>query len=172
MRPRNCWTRSGVRFLNQPRVNRSTAHQARSSGTPPASIRRMSASGEHVEIVVIGAGVAGLAAAGDLHQAGFSLRVIEARDRIGGRILTIRDADTPMPIELGAEFVHGRAPELYEVIDAASLTAIDIAGSRWTPMRTTLAPLDDFWEQVERVMHGLKRFARRRDRSFDEFLAT
>lgn len=132
----------------------------------------MSASGEHVEIVVIGAGVAGLAAAGDLHQAGFSLRVIEARDRIGGRILTIRDADTPMPIELGAEFVHGRAPELYEVIDAASLTAIDIAGSRWTPTRTTLAPLDDFWEQVERVMHGLKRFARRRDRSFDEFLAT
>ena len=51
---------------------------------------------EHVEIAVIGAGVAGLAAARDLHEAGNNVCVLEARDRIGGRILTTRDADTPI----------------------------------------------------------------------------
>jgi protoporphyrinogen oxidase len=40
--------------------------------------------------------------------------IVEARDRIGGRILTVHDSKFPFPIELGAEFVHGRHPAIME----------------------------------------------------------
>ncbi|TFD33934.1 flavin monoamine oxidase family protein [Cryobacterium cryoconiti] len=57
-------------------------------------------------IAVIGAGMAGLAAARDLQDAGFDVFVVEARNRIGGRIDTVTDTDWPFPIELGAAVVR------------------------------------------------------------------
>src|SRR4051812_30578875 len=48
---------------------------------------------ERHDVVVIGAGVAGLAAADRLREEGADVVVLEARDRIGGRILTLRDDD-------------------------------------------------------------------------------
>ncbi|MDF0529647.1 NAD(P)/FAD-dependent oxidoreductase [Tsukamurella sp. 8F] len=57
-----------------------------------------------VDVVVVGAGASGLTAASDLAAAGFSVQVIEARDRIGGRIHTVPDR-YGHPIEYGAEFV-------------------------------------------------------------------
>lgn len=56
--------------------------------------------------LVIGAGIAGLTAAHNLHQAGEAVTVLEARDRIGGRVWTDR-ALAGIPIEFGAEFIHG-----------------------------------------------------------------
>jgi monoamine oxidase len=56
-------------------------------------------------VVVIGAGVAGLAAAQRLRSAGANVTVLEARDRIGGRICT--DSSWGVPVELGAAWVHG-----------------------------------------------------------------
>src|SRR5581483_4976461 len=58
------------------------------------------------EVLVLGAGVAGLAAAQRLRRAGVTVLVLEARDVIGGRIRTLRDGFSP-PLEAGAEFVHG-----------------------------------------------------------------
>ncbi|MCB5163508.1 FAD-dependent oxidoreductase [Streptomyces bambusae] len=59
------------------------------------------------EVVVIGAGVAGLACAQRLAQAGVPTLVLEARDRIGGRVRTFRPADGGPVLELGAQVVHG-----------------------------------------------------------------
>ena len=61
------------------------------------------------DVIVIGAGAAGLAAARSL--AGRSLRVIvlEARNRIGGRVWSHHVARSLVPAELGAEFIHGKA---------------------------------------------------------------
>lgn len=56
--------------------------------------------------LVIGAGTAGLAAAHTLHTQGHSVLILEARDRIGGRVYTDRSLST-VPVELGAEFIHG-----------------------------------------------------------------
>ncbi|MCU1235820.1 MAG: amine oxidase [Candidatus Solibacter sp.] len=67
------------------------------------------------DVIVIGAGAAGLTAARELERSGRRVICLEARDRVGGRILTVHDADTPVPIELGAEFVHGRAPEIWNL---------------------------------------------------------
>jgi monoamine oxidase len=60
--------------------------------------------------------VAGLSAARELARNGVEALVVEARDRIGGRILSTHDARSPAPIEMGAEFVHGRHPALWDVL--------------------------------------------------------
>jgi monoamine oxidase len=82
-------------------------------------------------VLVIGAGVAGLAAARRLHAAGLSVLVLEARDRIGGRIYTVHDPQSPVPIELGAEFVQGVPPEITGITSAAGLQLIEVSGGSW-----------------------------------------
>jgi monoamine oxidase len=121
------------------------------------------------DVVVIGAGAAGVAAARALHDAGVSVVVLEARERIGGRLFTHRDRETPVPIELGAEFVHGRAEELNELLEDAGLTSVDVAGNRYAATGRPLRPLPDFWEQLDRVMRRLPK-PPAPDRSFREFL--
>ena len=78
------------------------------------------------DIIVIGAGIAGLAAARILAEAGRSVVLLEASSRVGGRILTVRESSET--IELGAEFVHGRPPELWSLIEEAGLEAYEIEG--------------------------------------------
>lgn len=56
-------------------------------------------------IVVIGAGIAGLAAARDLSSQGHAVTVLEAHDRIGGRPKT--DTRLGVPLDLGAWWIHG-----------------------------------------------------------------
>src|SRR5262249_59552981 len=65
-----------------------------------------------LDVVIIGAGAAGLAAAEVLSHAGLQLRVLEARPRIGGRVDTRHLQGWPGPLELGAEFIQGRARTL------------------------------------------------------------
>src|SRR5436190_8569853 len=65
-----------------------------------------------MDVLVIGAGVAGLAAARLLRDRGHEVAILEARDRIGGRIHTVRARGWPVPVEAGAEFVHGKPPAL------------------------------------------------------------
>ena len=57
-------------------------------------------------IVVVGAGLAGLSAARALAATGADVTVIEARDRIGGRIWTSRAWDG-LPMDMGASWIHG-----------------------------------------------------------------
>lgn len=59
-----------------------------------------------MSILVIGAGMAGLTVARDLHDAGQTVTVLEARERIGGRVYTDHDFAS-IPVEFGAEFIHG-----------------------------------------------------------------
>jgi monoamine oxidase len=124
-----------------------------------------------VDVVVLGAGAAGLAAARALHEAGADVLVLEARERVGGRVFTVHDAHTPVPIELGAEFIHGRAAELDELLAEARLATLDVTGQRWSAAGRQLRPMDDFWEQLDRVMRRLPE-PPARDRSFDDFLGT
>lgn len=57
-------------------------------------------------VIVIGAGMSGLAAARTLADDGFQVAVVEARERIGGRIWT--DHSLGLPVDLGASWIHGR----------------------------------------------------------------
>jgi monoamine oxidase len=69
-------------------------------------------------VAVLGAGMAGLAAAQALRGAGYTVTVFEARDRIGGRVATVRSDTWPIPVELGASWVHDvNASDLAEQLD-------------------------------------------------------
>lgn len=67
-------------------------------------MRDMSGDGER-SVIVIGAGAAGLAAARELRARGFAVTVLEARDRIGGRVWT--HGDLGVPIDMGAAWLNG-----------------------------------------------------------------
>jgi len=121
------------------------------------------------DVVVIGGGAAGLAAARTLSQAGLRVAVLEARGRWGGRILTRREAAWPVPIELGAEFIHGAADATMAGVRAAGL-AVERLPDRHAWMREGQAePVRDTWERFDEVRRRIP--ARGRDRSFAEFLA-
>jgi monoamine oxidase len=109
------------------------------------------------EILIIGAGAAGLAAAAKLSKAGRSVAVVEARDRIGGRMLTQYEPGSNHPIELGAEFVHGKSPELFSIIEQANLRVSEVTNRNWYYEQGQLVKSGGFWASVEKVMDLMKR---------------
>lgn len=121
-------------------------------------------------VVVIGAGVAGLAAASRILDAGLDVTVIEARDRAGGRVWTKDAPGLVAPIEMGAEFLHGETPEIDEIANREGARLVDVAGRRWTSRRGRLVLMDDFWERLDGVMRRLNA-DRAKDRSFADALA-
>jgi monoamine oxidase len=83
------------------------------------------------QIVIIGAGAAGLMAARELARAGKKVTILEARDQCGGRIHPLPVAEFGYPAEGGAEFVHGEAPVTRGLLREAGLSLLPIPGVRW-----------------------------------------
>jgi monoamine oxidase len=77
------------------------------------------------DVVVLGAGAAGLAAARLLSRAGTPCVLLEARPRVGGRIDPRHDAALPLPVELGAEFVHGAPAVSFALLRESGRAALD-----------------------------------------------
>jgi len=117
--------------------------------------------------VVIGAGAAGLAAARRLCGAGWKVVILEARSRIGGRIFTTGEPLLPAPVELGAEFVHGRARELWEWIESAGLPVYDVEGDDFCYREGALRRCDDFFSRVKGVFAGMEGVE---EQSFEDYL--
>lgn len=117
------------------------------------------------DVIIVGAGAAGLAAANALADAGLDVLIVEARGRLGGRILTESRGDLPVPIELGAEFIHGSADPIREIAAANGLRSVDIAGQRYEHTGARLIAQRDTWARLERVMRRLDPH-RQPDRSF------
>ena len=121
-----------------------------------------------LDVLVIGAGVAGLSAAAELAASGLEVTVLEARDRLGGRILTRRARSASWPVELGAEFIHGRPPEIWEIVESAALKTQEVGGEPWRYRDGLLERYPELRRGVERLLGRMS--ATRGDRSFQEFL--
>jgi monoamine oxidase len=121
------------------------------------------------DVAIIGAGAAGLAAARELVRMGLAVTIFEARDRVGGRIMTERDPEFDLPLELGAEFVHGKPPETLELIESANLPTHEVKGDRWCLRQGKLSQCPGLYGEFEKVFERMKDSGP--DRSFAQFLA-
>ena len=119
------------------------------------------------EILVIGAGMAGLTAARALAEAGRNVLVIEAQDRIGGRIWTRHIGDEA--IELGAEFIHGRPPELWALIEEAGLETYERDGAQLCFEDGNLSDCSGEMDEVFAPLEKLEHFTGP-DLTFAEYL--
>ena len=106
----------------------------------------------YTQVVVIGAGAAGLAAARRLHERGIDFLLIEARERAGGRAYTASSAHGSYPIELGAEFIHGAARSTRALMREIGEEAVPSSGERFRLRAGHLEPVSDRWESTERLL--------------------
>jgi len=122
---------------------------------------------QSADVIIIGAGVAGLAAARLLAQAGYRVLILEARSRIGGRVWTIY---TPQgaPVELGAEFIHGLPANVFHLIRATSLQVREVTGTEWIQTDGKLERSRDFFEHTNNLLDRIE--SRGPDYSFAAFL--
>ncbi len=121
------------------------------------------------DAIVIGAGAAGLAAARSLGRRSLQVILIEARDRVGGRILPHPIAGIATPAELGAEFIHGKAAETRRWLREAGSAPIDTGGESWIRENGDLQREDGAFLSAGSIFEGSRSYPE--DESVERFLA-
>jgi monoamine oxidase len=130
------------------------------------------------DVLIIGAGAAGLNAGRLLAEAGRRVAILEARNRIGGRIWTqpvsLGDSPPLLPIELGAEFVHGLPPVTWSLIREAGLSTFEMDGSPFWFDGSRLTVSNEQRGTAEGVIEEMTQWAQKQPRgsdiSFAEYL--
>ncbi|MGO9935199.1 MAG: flavin monoamine oxidase family protein [Steroidobacteraceae bacterium] len=130
------------------------------------------------DVLILGAGAAGLAAGRQLAAAGKRVVIVEARDRIGGRILTTQQAlasgAAPIPIELGAEFIHGLPRSIWDLVGEAQLATYELDGVPWCFDEGLLRPCGDEHREPFEVLAQMPQWLERQppgtDATFAEYL--
>jgi monoamine oxidase len=123
---------------------------------------------EPFDTLIVGAGAAGLVAAAELSRQRGTVCVLEARDRVGGRMFTRREPGVTLPIELGAEFIHGCAPATVGWLARSNTAIVDAHGQRFTLRDGEPEPPDNLFAEMKRGLDRIKR--PRQDLPFAEFL--
>jgi monoamine oxidase len=110
----------------------------------------------HFDVIVVGGGVAGLAAAGELARAGFRVILLEARRRLGGRILEGRLRGTGGRGEEGAQFVHGGNDALWALLKRARIGTRKLRDRHWLARDGTLRKVADLDASINQVTGQIK----------------
>ena len=121
------------------------------------------------DVLVLGAGVSGLTAGVCLAQAGCTVRWLEARERIGGRVHSLRGPEWPVPVDLGAEFIQGHIPELLDLAKSASLPVVQLGGTFWESRDGRLVRAKQ--TRVRGVISRLPELGPGEDQTLDQVLA-
>jgi len=130
-----------------------------------------------IDVLILGAGMAGLTAARALAERGVRVCVLEAKPRVGGRILS-QKVEGGGTVELGAEFVHGRPSELWALIDEVGAKTVERHGSMLRELQPGTLVADDpndnaMFEPLEQLENSdqLENFTAH-DQTFADWLAT
>jgi monoamine oxidase len=137
---------------------------AAAAGAAAAALSRKTraASSDRADVLVVGAGLAGLACAQALRRRGRRVIVLEARERLGGRLWT--DTSLGLPVDLGASWLHGLADNpLAELArdrlglrlvttDYSDCITFAADGRPWSPARSQAA---EVW--IEALLARLER---------------
>ncbi|MEI9918148.1 MAG: NAD(P)/FAD-dependent oxidoreductase [Bacteroidota bacterium] len=119
-------------------------------------------------VIIIGAGASGLAAARSLSKTGKRVTVLEARDRVGGRIFTSDEGGFSVPVENGAEFIHGDLPLTQRLAKEAGVKFREGDGRQWNVESGKKEEGEFFnagWDELIKELHKLDE-----DMSIGEFL--
>jgi monoamine oxidase len=111
---------------------------------------------DYSDVIVIGGGVAGLAAAGELGRKGYSVTLLEARDRLGGRICTARPRGWGGPIELGAEFIHSGNGPLWRRVKKHRVKIVEVPPRHWLFREGHIRLIDDLAAQIGNVTEKIQ----------------
>jgi monoamine oxidase len=112
------------------------------------------------DVIVIGAGAAGVFAMRELVRSGLTAICLEARNRIGGRIFTRRSL-ARHPIELGAEFVHGEGNIVHELSREYGLTLVPHVGEAYSWLDGRLLADSELPRPPLQSLYELRRLAER-----------
>jgi monoamine oxidase len=119
------------------------------------------------DVIIVGAGAAGLMAAHTLVKAGKTVTVLEARNRLGGRIHTTK-LDFSCPTELGAEFVHGDLPVTLSLLKEAGIETTNVDFEMWHHHNDTFRQSDQFVEGWDAMLKKVNQL--QQDMPLQEFL--
>jgi monoamine oxidase len=114
--------------------------------------------GETADVVVVGAGFAGLAAARDLSADGLSVRVLEARDRVGGRTWTRPLPGTGLSVEVGGSWFTPGHDAVKAELDRHGLAVREyppVTAVRWRTGGVVRAGLPVGWEELAELERAL-----------------
>ena len=112
-------------------------------------------------VVVVGAGFAGLACAHELMAAGYDVTVVEARDRVGGRVLSFGDLVPNKNVEGGGELIGSNHPTWVAYAKTFGLDFLDVTESEdEAPIYLNGEKLDEekgaaLWEEMDKVLNTL-----------------
>jgi monoamine oxidase len=121
------------------------------------------------QVLIIGAGAAGLLAARELASAGRQVLVVEARDRIGGRVHTLTPPGFGQAIEAGAEFLHGEVPLTRALLAEAGLHWQTAEGQTYMVQQGQVQAESSFFAQLPLLLERLATLAQ--DMPLADFLA-
>ena len=120
---------------------------------------------KNADVIIIGAGAAGLMATYELSKAGKQVTVLEARDRVGGRMYTLND---DLHTELGAEFVHGDLPVTLQLLKKANIESEPASGEMWHSRDGKFLKNEEQFEHWDLLMEKLSQLEK--DISIGDFL--
>ena len=111
------------------------------------------------DVIIIGAGAAGLMAAKDLSNNSVKVLILEGRNRIGGRIYTIHDEAFSMRIEAGAEFIHGKLNNTLHLLNDAGTDYKLVGGHSWQLNEGKIKQGEDFeyWDEMMKKLKALEK---------------
>lgn len=122
------------------------------------------------DVIVIGAGASGLVAARDLVRSDKKVLILEARNRIGGRVYSYQSAGFSKPVELGAEMVHGNLPITLGLLREYDIPYHQDGGEMWTARKGVLQKSYNFFGESDELERRLR--ALETDMTVKDFLGT